>query len=134
MWCFEIQHVNEKTGDVKKIGYFSSLSAAETAISRLIIKPGFCESKNGFILVRYWIHTDEQTSPVFEVLVFIHTSDYIFEHEIKVGLFASLDEAETALNEFKEINSHFDVKLEVEYIINCCTINQIEWFEGFITE
>ena len=134
MWCFEVSHFNENSDDVKMIGYFSSLFTANSAIAELKKKPGFCETENGFWLVRRWVDADVSASPLFEALVYYHSTDYSFEHEINLGLFASRNLAEEAMQRFREDNAGFAADVEAEFIINRCVIDYMEWAEGFTTE
>ena len=58
---FVLQHVHAFANDdeeVKFIGVYSSKEKAENAISRLIRKPGFKETKEGFCIDEYELNAD----------------------------------------------------------------------------
>lgn len=64
MTVFVVQHVHERAPDdedVKFIGVYSSSAAAEAAVSRLVLQPGFRESPNGFRIDPYELDEDHWT-------------------------------------------------------------------------
>lgn len=133
MRCYEVCHINDVSKEVKKIGYFSSLSSARSAIARLSEKPGFCEKKDSFVITQHNIAGSLPIETLYEALVYYHTNNYSFEYEIVVGIFASLQEAENAMREFKNTNSGFDAEILVEQIVNRCVIDKANWSEGYTT-
>lgn len=70
MRVFVVQHVHEGTDseDVKFIGVYSSRSAAELAINRLKLVPGFEDTPEGFVTDEYLMDVDNW-SEGYETLV-----------------------------------------------------------------
>ena len=65
MDTFVLQHVHvldEDEEDVKMIGVYSSQEAAEAAIARMRLLPGFREAPDGFNIDRYQLDEDNWTS------------------------------------------------------------------------
>jgi hypothetical protein len=61
MWVYVLQHTHifaEDDEDVKMIGVYSTREAAEQAVKRLSLQPGFCDNLNGFAIDRYTIDED----------------------------------------------------------------------------
>lgn len=64
MEVYVLQHVHEAANgeeDVKFIGVYSSESAAQEAIGRLRLKPGFCDHQDSFHVDRYEVDRDHWT-------------------------------------------------------------------------
>ncbi len=64
MDVFLLQHVHELPDgeeDVKLIGVYSSEDHAEKAKQRVLTKPGFRDSPEGFSIDRYTVDTDNWT-------------------------------------------------------------------------
>ncbi|MBS0253645.1 MAG: hypothetical protein JSS36_00160 [Proteobacteria bacterium] len=55
---FIVQHENPETADVKLIGVYSSHDAANSAVARLTVQPGFRGHPNGFSIDCYTIDKD----------------------------------------------------------------------------
>ena len=61
MDVFVVQHVHElddESHDVKLIGVYSSPEAASSAVERLSLLPGFCDTPDGFHIDRYGVDED----------------------------------------------------------------------------
>ena len=61
MDVFIVQHVHvleDEEEDVKLIGVYSTRTAAEAAIQRLTLRPGFCDSPEGFSIDLYRVDQD----------------------------------------------------------------------------
>lgn len=64
MYVFVVQHVHEVdegNEEVKVIGVYSSEEAANAAVARLSLQPGFRETTSGFHVDRYIIDQDHWT-------------------------------------------------------------------------
>ncbi len=64
MDLFVLQHthvLDEDQEDVKFIGVYSSRNAAEMAIARLKLQPGFRDAPEGFTIDRYTLDEDNWT-------------------------------------------------------------------------
>lgn len=64
MYVFVVQHVHEideDNEDVKLIGVYSSEQAANAAVARLSLQPGFRETTSGFHVDRYKVDQDHWT-------------------------------------------------------------------------
>jgi hypothetical protein len=58
---FVVQHLHVLEGgeeDVKFIGVYSTQDAAQRAVDRLRLKPGFCDTPDGFSIDRYTLDGD----------------------------------------------------------------------------
>jgi hypothetical protein len=60
-----IQHDGEES--VKSIGVYSSKEAAEKAVERLRVQPGFCDAPDGFTIDRYTLDKDHWSDGYFTV-------------------------------------------------------------------
>jgi len=61
---FVVQHLhvlNDGEEDVKFIGVYSSQEAAQKAVDRLKLKPGFCDTPEGFSIDPYTLDEDNWT-------------------------------------------------------------------------
>lgn len=61
MNVFVVQHVHvleDGEEDVKLIGVYSSLDAAQAAVGRAQLKPGFCDASSGFSVDPYALDED----------------------------------------------------------------------------
>jgi hypothetical protein len=61
---FVVQHVRilgDGEEDVKLIGVYSNRDAAQTAVGRLQLKPGFCDTPSGFSVDPYRLDEDSWT-------------------------------------------------------------------------
>jgi len=58
---FVVQHLNvheDGEEEVKFIGVYSTREAAQDAVNRLRLKPGFCDTPDGFSIDLYWMDQD----------------------------------------------------------------------------
>ncbi len=59
VFLVEHAHVQEDEEEcVKLIGIYSSREAAEQAVARARLRPGFREAPNGFTIDRHWLDQD----------------------------------------------------------------------------
>ncbi len=67
---FVVQHLHAQDDgeeDVKFIGVYSSRETAQAAVERLKLKPGFCDTPDGFSIDPYTLDEDSWTSGYFTV-------------------------------------------------------------------
>jgi hypothetical protein len=58
---FLVEHVHvleDGEEDVKIIGVYSTRDAAQQAVERLRLQPGFCDTPEGFTIDLYWLDQD----------------------------------------------------------------------------
>ena len=59
---FLVQHVHileDGEESIKTIGIYSSKEAAQQAVERLRLQPGFCDTPEGFTVDLYWLDQDD---------------------------------------------------------------------------
>ena len=64
MDLFVVEHLNvHEDGEesIKLIGVYSSQEAAQKAVDRLKLRPGFCDTPDGFSIDRYLLDEDNWT-------------------------------------------------------------------------
>ena len=132
MQIYEVVHLlNEH--DPKSIGFFSSILTANSAINMLSGKPGFCEDKNGFIIIPFFI-VASNTDDINEFSVYDHSKDYSFEFNERIGFFTNETDAKAAASIYKKINTNKPRDLEMELIVSKCLLDNVSWIDGFTSE
>ena len=68
MDLFVVEHLHVQVGgveSVKLIGVYSTKEAAQQAVDRLKLKPGFCDTPDGFSIDLYILDEDNWTEGYF---------------------------------------------------------------------
>lgn len=122
----------------KRLGYYSSLSKVENAISFYRGLSGFCDAPNGFI-VKHWEVSDVIVDDcLYAALIYAHTEDFEnYEYDVDLGLFSNGEMAQKALDLFRTENTVFlnNPLLEIEYLVEKYIIDKSTgWIEGFTVE
>lgn len=115
------------------LGFFSSLSSAQRAISYFQALPGFSENPDAFSIRQRIINGTVQNMIIYEALIYYHTADYKSEYSIELGLFANKHLADEEILEYTQNNDclHCPECLIEEKIVNMYVLDKEEWSEGF---
>lgn len=144
---YQLQHVHTfESGevDMKELGVFSSVAAAEAAQSQAVILPGFCESPEDFRIVPYPLDDDDTDGPVptqIRGLFFIMPTPYYSyegaylddadELEL-IGFYSDTDKAEHALA-LAQNRPEYLSRTKGHFKIFDITVGQRAWTEGYFT-
>lgn len=141
MQLYRLEHIEDKglyrNVELKRIGYFSSLSKAESAIQSFKKLKGFCNSPNGFIIRQVFFSEDFSAEYVYELVQQIHDEDYYYWYEKELGVYASYSECEEAQKRFLSMNESTLSRCELtnELFIDRLKVDVPSsfWGEGFDT-
>lgn len=138
MTVYELTHIFFNYDDTlihspKKLGFYSSSDSANQAIQHFNKQPGFCDNPDNYSIRPILVTGEIINATVFEVLVYLHTTDYEVETAIELGVYNDMSVAENALREYCEKNIRLisSGSIVAERIINKCTLDKKEWIEGF---
>lgn len=134
MEFYEVSFLYDEAEGPFEIGLFSSREAAAVTITELREAPGFCDTPEGFYLVRRPFPGDDCPAEVYEALIEFHTFDYALDHGERLGLFRTREEADEALRQYQTDNPQTIPGLIVERLVNRYVIDQPSWREGFTHE
>jgi len=144
---YQLEHVHtfeSGEADVKELGVFSSVAAAEAAQSQTVILPGFCESPDDFRIVPYPLDDDDTDGPIptkIHGLFFIMPTAYYSyqgtylddadELEL-IGFYSTTDKAEDALALVRDRPEYIN-RTKGRFKIFQITVGQRAWTEGYFT-
>ena len=138
MPVYELTHIFFSYDDTiihspKKLGFYTSADSANEAIQYYNKKPGFCDNPDAYSVRQRFVNGEITNTTVYEVIVYLHTTDYEFETAVELGLFSEVTVAENVLKEYckKNICLVGSERIVAEQIINKCTLDKREWSEGF---
>ena len=127
---------NIDNGNCKSLGFYSGYSKALDAIEYYKQCLGFCDHKNGFVIVPYDIKTDSSDLEyIYETYLYVHDDMYDYEYSQLLGLWDNYDDANKMVEKFKDSNAalSFDSSLELDVDVCRHKLNTGEWREGFTT-
>jgi len=138
---YRLEHIEDKglyrNVELKRIGYFSSLSKAENTIQYFKKLKGFCNSPNGFIIRQVFFPKVFTGEYVYELVQQIHDREYDYWYEKDLGVYSSYSECEEAQKRFLSMNESLISHCELinELFIDCIKIDAPSsfWSEGFDT-
>lgn len=141
MVVFELTHRfyffdGEPVCSPKCLGYFSDEAAIDAAIADYTTQPGFRENPDGFVVRQREVADGAPDAEFFEAMVYTHTEDFDYEHNVELGLFREESAAREAIQVFHKSNPRYLALpwLVCEEIVNRCTLNRRNWTEGFTVE
>ena len=132
MTLYEVSFVCENSETPFGIGLFSSQESASAAIVQLREAPGFCDTPEGFYIIRREIPTESCPTEVYEALLDLHTDNYELDFGERLGFFLTREEALSALQQYHEDNPQEIPNVEAERIVNRYIIDKPDWAEGFV--
>lgn len=139
MILYKVDHIYDRVKysnvNLKNIGYFDSLAKAEQAIKQYKLLEGFKEYPNGFIITAIKIDKIRMPRFVYELILYVHDSDYDYEYERWLSVHTSREMAETSRKRFEELNrcSLYKSSLNIELMVDQIPLNEPSafWSEGF---
>lgn len=138
MVLYELTHIfyrynGELIHSPKALGLYSTLENANRAICYYNERPGFCDNRGAFSIRERRVLGEIRDCCVFEAIVYLHSSDYSFEAEIELGIYADEPTAQAELQKYRFNNDSIvrATDLFFEEIVNRCLIDRKQWTEGF---
>lgn len=138
MVVFELTHLFFHYADglvysPKNLGLYYSHESVKQAVKYYSTQPGFRENQDAFSVRERNVLGSIVHDTVFEVLVYLHTTNFEFETEIELGLYGNEATAQNKLNMYCANNTSLGnvQDLIFEKIVNKCIIERKEWSNGF---
>jgi len=138
MFVYELNHnfytvEGEEVYSVRDLGHYSDKKICREAIKYYITRPGFCNNVNGFTITRREVVGAVKNNTFYEAMVYVHTEDYEYEHDIRLGLFAEKYDAEETVEIFCSDNTEYlgNPHFIVEKIVNKCELDKMYLEAGF---
>lgn len=124
---------SEEVYSIKDLGHCSDKRSCSEAIKYYITRPGFCDNVSGFTIRRREVAGEVKNNTFYEAMVYVHTEDYEYEHDIPLGLFAEKNDTDEAVEMFCADNEDYlaNPHFVVEKIVNKCVLNKRHWESGF---
>jgi len=131
MKVYELQHIYN--GEVKVLGFFSSLKKRDEAVEKYRKLKGFCDAPMGFATFEHSLY-DGKT--VYLLQVFITDEECEFEYSRTVGLFARESDAETAAQSFiaRNRDNLGGEELNIELGLDTYKLDDMQFKDGFSAE
>ena len=128
MKVYELQHIC--LGEVKTLGFFSSVKKRDEAIEKYRKLEGFRDYPLSFITFERNMYDGKA---VHLVQVFVHSEEQGFEYSRSIGVYARESDAENAAQNFIDRNrgSLEDEELTVELGIDTYKLDEMQYKEGF---
>lgn len=133
MVFFQLLHITN-TSSPKEIGYFSSISYIQNTKNILNEKPGFSTNRDGYIVIKRSSPNVFIERPFFEALLYYHSEDYSVEYSTSLGFFDNKKYAQIAIEDYRELNPSDIPDMICEFIVNRCSLNEVTWADGFISD
>lgn len=132
MTIYEVNYLYDECVTPFRIGFFSSRESASAVINRLSQKAGFCDSPEGFYMLRREIPCTCCPEVFYEALIYFHTEDYDLDYGERLGLFLKKEDAKAAVEGYHKDNPQIIPNVEVERIVNRLIIGEVSYVSGFI--
>lgn len=120
-------------GDTSMLGFFTSCSGVQAAITQYRDIPGFRDYPNGFVVFEHQI---EDTEHVYLAEFYAHDPEFEFEFVKSLGIFVNERDADRALERFKQNNAEIwaDDHLIVELTVDSYWLDEMHCTHGFDVE
>lgn len=125
-----LQNNNRSYGEAYLLGFFSSHSSVQDAISFYRTVEGFCSFPDGFLVFE---HDVPETNTIYLAELYAHDVDYSFEYVVRLGMFIDSLSGQNAIKCFRQNNKADYTKnnLIIEITLDHYELNKRECIRGF---